>query len=55
MSTTKGSTRIILVHVQKMYKACTEDVQYILNINRICSEHALLIGVPDYSSSSVWR
>ena len=52
MSTTKGSTRMILVHVQKMYKACTEDVQYIQNINRICSEHALLIEVPDYSTSS---
>ena len=25
----KASTRMILVHVQKMYKACTEDVQYI--------------------------
>ena len=29
MSTTKGSTRMILVHVQKVYKTCTEDVQYI--------------------------
>ena len=27
--TIKPSTRIILVHVQKMYKTCTEDVQYI--------------------------
>ena len=26
MSTIKGSTRMILVHVQKMYKTCTEDV-----------------------------
>ena len=25
----KASTRIILVHVHKMYKTCTEDVQYI--------------------------
>ena len=25
----KASTRRILVHVQKMYKTCTEDVQYI--------------------------
>ena len=32
---------MIFVHVQKMYKTCTEDVQYIYNI---------LIGVPDYSS-----
>ena len=29
MSTTKRSTRMILVHVHKMYKACTEDLQYI--------------------------
>ena len=29
LGTTKGSTRMILVHVQKMYKTCTEDVQYI--------------------------
>ena len=29
MSTTKGSTRMILVHVQKMYKTCTEDVHYV--------------------------
>ena len=27
--TIKASTRMILVHVQKMYKTCTEDVQYI--------------------------
>ena len=28
--TVKASTRMILVHVvQKMYKTCTEDVQYI--------------------------
>ena len=32
---------MIFVHVQKMYKTCTEDVQYIYNI---------LTGVPDYSS-----
>ena len=32
MSSTKGSTRMILVHVQKMYKTCTEDVQYIFRI-----------------------
>ena len=25
----KASTRMVLVHVQKMYKTCTEDVQYI--------------------------
>ena len=25
----KASTRIKLVHVQKMYKTCREDVQYI--------------------------
>ena len=25
----KASTRMIVVHVQKMYKTCTEDVQYI--------------------------
>ena len=25
---------MILVHVQKMYKTCIEDVQYIWNINR---------------------
>ena len=29
LGTTKASTRMILVHVQKMYKTCTEDVQYI--------------------------
>ena len=29
LGTTKESTRMILVHVQKMYKTCTEDVQYI--------------------------
>ena len=28
LGTTKGSTRMILVHVQKMCKTCTEDVQY---------------------------
>ena len=28
LGTTKASTRMILVHVQKMYKTCTEDVQY---------------------------
>ena len=44
MSTTKGSTRMILVHVQKMYKTCTEDVQYIYNINRSPSEHAPVGG-----------
>ena len=33
LGTTKASTRMILVHVQKMYKTCTEDVQY--NINRV--------------------
>ena len=44
MSTTKGSTRMILVHVQKMYKTCTEDVQYIYNINRSPSEHAPVRG-----------
>ena len=41
MSTTKGSTRMVLVHVQKMYKTCIEDVQYI----------RILIEVSDYSSS----
>ena len=30
--TIKPSTKMILVHVQKMYKTCTEDVQYISNI-----------------------
>ena len=29
IGTIKASTRMILVHVQKMYKTCTEDVQYI--------------------------
>ena len=29
VGTTKGNTKMILVHVQKMYKTCTEDVQYI--------------------------
>ena len=29
LGTTKGSTTVILVHVQKMYKTCTEHVQYI--------------------------
>ena len=30
LGTVKVSTRMILVHVvQKMYKSCTEDVQYI--------------------------
>ena len=29
LGTIKASTRMILVHVQKMYKLCTEDVQYI--------------------------
>ena len=30
LGTVKASTRMILVHVvQKMYKICTEDVQYI--------------------------
>ena len=29
LGTTKASTRMILVHEQKMYKTCTEDVQYI--------------------------
>ena len=37
LGTIKASTRMILVHVQKMYKTSTEDVQYI-------------IEVPDYSS-----
>ena len=33
LGTVKASTSMILVHVvQKMYKTCTEDVQYILNI-----------------------
>ena len=33
LGTVKASTRMILVHVvQKMYKTCTEDVQYIWNI-----------------------
>ena len=40
MSTTKGSTRMILVHVQKMYKTCTEDV----NIFRILIE--VLLSMP---------
>ena len=35
LGTIKASTRMILVHVQKMYKTCTEDVQYIKNINRV--------------------
>ena len=35
LGTIKASTRMILVHVQKMYKTCTEDVQYISNINRV--------------------
>ena len=35
---------MILVHVQKMYKTCTEDVQYIKNINRSPSEHAPVSG-----------
>ena len=29
LGTIKASPRMILVHVQKMYKTCTEDVQYI--------------------------
>ena len=29
LGTIKASTRMILVHVQKMYKTCTKDVQYI--------------------------
>ena len=29
LGTIKASTRMILVHIQKMYKTCTEDVQYI--------------------------
>ena len=29
LGTTKARTRMILLHVQKMYKTCTEDVQYI--------------------------
>ena len=29
LRTIKSSTRMIVVHVQKMYKTCTEDVQYI--------------------------
>ena len=33
LGTVKASTRMILVHVvQKMYKTCTEDLQYIYNI-----------------------
>ena len=28
LGTIKASTRMILVHVQKMYKTCTEDVQF---------------------------
>ena len=35
LGTIKASTRMILVHVQKMYKTCTEDVQYIKNIIRV--------------------
>ena len=34
LGTTKASTRMILVHVQKMYKTCTEDVQ---NMYRRCT------------------
>ena len=37
MSTTKGSTRMILVHVQKMYK----HVQKMYNIFRILIEFVL--------------
>ena len=37
LGTTKASTRMILVHVQKMY-----------------SIFKILIGVPDYSSSSIF-
>ena len=29
LGTIKPSTRMILIHVQKMYKTCTEDVRYI--------------------------
>ena len=29
LGTIKASTRMILVHVQKMYKTCAEDEQYI--------------------------
>ena len=32
---------MILVHVQKMYKTCIKDVQYIQNINRS-------FGLPQY-------
>ena len=34
LGTIKASTRMILVHVQKMYKTCTEDVQ---NMYRRCT------------------
>ena len=42
MSTTKGSTRMILVHVQKMY------------IQKIYKTFRILIEVSDYSSSFVF-
>ena len=47
LGTTKVSTRMILVHVQKMYKTCysTKHVQKMYNI------FGILIEVPDYSSS----
>ena len=35
LGTIKASIRMILVHVHKMYKTCTEDVQYIQNIIRV--------------------
>ena len=35
---------MILLHVQKMYKTCTEDVQYIKKIKRSPSEHAPVRG-----------
>ena len=40
----RRNTRMILLHVQKMYKTCTEDVQYIKKIKRSPSEHAPVRG-----------
>ena len=45
LGTTKASTIMILVHVQKMYKTCTKHVQKMYNI------FGILIEVPDYCSS----
>ena len=50
MSTTKGSTRMILIHVQKMDKTCTEDGQnmyrrWTKHVQKMCNIFRILIEV----------